>query len=220
MSRTSSSPRQATSPASDNDLVNTLTGAPATTPWKARPGGDPLVGGAGSDGVSYAVAGAGVTASLANAASNTGDATGDSYSSIENLRGTRYADTLTGDAGDNVLTGGGGLDTLTGAAGSDSFVFNQKLVAGNVTTIADLTAGADKLVLSLSVFTTAGVAGTLDANAFFMGSAAHDADDRILYDTATGALKFDADGTGAKAAVTFANVGSGLALTNNDFQLM
>ena len=37
-----------------------------------------------------------VTANLANAAANTGDAAGDTYTSIENLTGSAFADTLTG----------------------------------------------------------------------------------------------------------------------------
>ena len=60
-------------------------------------------------------------------------------------------------------------------------------------------------------------AGTLAASAFVIGATAADADDRIVYDSATGALYFDADGNGAGGAVQFATLTTGLALTNNDF---
>jgi len=44
----------------------------------------------------YWYATSGVTADLANSANNTGDAAEDTYSSIENLRGTAFNDTLRG----------------------------------------------------------------------------------------------------------------------------
>ena len=51
--------------------------------------------------------------------SRPGDATGDSFASIENLTGSAHADSLTGDDDDNVLSGGGGNDEMWGGADSD-----------------------------------------------------------------------------------------------------
>jgi serralysin len=49
------------------------------------------------------------------------------------------------------------------------------------------------------------------------GAVAHDANDFILYDKTTGHLSYDADGNGAGAAVHFAQLSTGLDLSNADF---
>lgn len=82
-------------------------------------------GGKGSDTVSYESTTAGVVASLGAHAVNTGGAAGDVLSKIENLMGSAFDDTLTGNGGANVLTGGKGDDTLTGRGGADTFVFRN-----------------------------------------------------------------------------------------------
>ncbi|HWO57503.1 MAG TPA: calcium-binding protein [bacterium] len=76
----------------------------------------------GSDTASYSSASVGVTASLANAKVNTGDAAGDKYISIENLVGSRFGDVLIGSKGKNVLDGGAGNDLLIGNGGGDTFI--------------------------------------------------------------------------------------------------
>ncbi|SFK78272.1 calcium-binding protein [Methylorubrum salsuginis] len=84
------------------------------------PAGDTLDGGDGLDFASYASSRTGVVASLANGTANTGDAAGDTYRSIEGLRGSAFNDTLRGDAGANVLMGGAGADRLEGGRGIDT----------------------------------------------------------------------------------------------------
>lgn len=85
-------------------------------------GADRLSGGAGTDTGSYAGAAAGVVASLSNPSINTGDAKGDTYSSVENLNGSSYADRLIGDGKANVLNGGAGNDVLSGGVGNDRLI--------------------------------------------------------------------------------------------------
>ncbi|MDR7297466.1 Ca2+-binding RTX toxin-like protein [Pelomonas aquatica] len=110
-------------------------------------GADQLIGGAGNDTATYAGATAGVKASLVNAANNAGDAAGDSFTSVENLTGSAFDDTLEGDAGinkllggagDDVLIGGAGADQLVGGAGSDTASYASAL-AGLTVSLADTT---------------------------------------------------------------------------------
>jgi len=162
-----------------------------------------------------------VTVSLAiGGAQNTGAAGIDTLVSIENLVGSAFADVLTGKSKANTLSGNGGNDALTGRGGNDTFQFDTPLVAGEFTTITDFAAGADKIALASAVFTQAGAVGPLAAAAFFIGAAAHDASDRIIYNAASGALLYDPDGTGAQAATQFAMLTPGLAVSANDFTIV
>ena len=99
-------------------------------------GADQLIGTGGSVTASYEHATTGVTVNLSNAALNTGDAAGDTFVFISNLRGSHFNDTLIGDDTNNVLSGFGtqdnGTDILTGNGGADTFVFS-----GSHVTITD-----------------------------------------------------------------------------------
>lgn len=79
-----------------------------------------FTGGQGSDTVTYLTAGSGLAASLAAPDTNTGDAEGDQYFSIENLTGSRHSDVLTGNERANMLFGGRGNDVLYGESGNDT----------------------------------------------------------------------------------------------------
>ncbi|MEB3265765.1 MAG: choice-of-anchor L domain-containing protein [Cyanobacteriota bacterium] len=135
------------------------------------------------------------------------------------LTGTAFADTLTGNGGNDSLIGGAGNDTLTGGAGSDSFRFDRALdAATNVDRITDFSiAQNDRIQLENSVFTALPTTGTLAAAAFRLGAVATTAAHRILYDTTTGSLLYDPDGSGVAAATPFAILNTGLALTNARF---
>ena len=138
-----------------------------------------------------------------------------------NLTGNNIANTIFGNAGNNVLDGKGGNDALVGFGGNDTFAFTSALGANNVDAVHNFELGGDKFALDDAIFTGLGL-GALSANAFHTGSAAHDADDRIIYNASTGQLFFDADGNGAGAAVLFAAVsvtGPG-ALSASDFMVI
>lgn len=132
------------------------------------------------------------------------------------LTGSDFANTVIGNNGANVINGRGGSDTLYGLGGSDVFEFTSALGAGNVDRIADFASGTDTIALDDAVF-TALATGQLGAGAFATGTQAADADDRIIYDSDTGALYYDADGNGSGAAVQFATLSAGLTLSASDF---
>ena len=83
-------------------------------------GSDMLYGSSGTDTAAYTDSDAGVTVNLGTGSASGGHATGDTLSSIENLIGSGFGDTLTGDSGANVLSGMGGADFLYGGAGNDT----------------------------------------------------------------------------------------------------
>jgi Ca2+-binding RTX toxin-like protein len=169
---------------------------------------DTLNGGAGDDTSSYRGSTSGVMVNLATSAASGGHADGDTVTGIENLTGSAHADSLTGDAGNNVLNGGLGSDILTGETGADAFVFNGVLGEGNVDQITDFSAFDDTIRLENAVFHALTSSGALSAAAFSAGLAAGDADDRIIYDSGSGALYYDVDGAGELGPVQFATLSS------------
>lgn len=89
--------------------------------YSGGPGDDRFYGwdGAPGDWVTYETAAQGVTVSLAiTTAQDTGDGV-DILDGMENLIGSAFGDTLTGDSGANQLQGGDGDDTLSGGGGGD-----------------------------------------------------------------------------------------------------
>src|SRR4029079_9879197 len=125
-----------------------LTGDGADNIIEGGAGNDLLSGGAnaaGGDAASYAHAAAGVTVSLAIAtAQNTIGAGKDTLTGFENLIGSAFADTLTGDNAANLLTGLGGDDTIDGGASGDTMrggLGNDSYVVDNAGDIVDETGG-------------------------------------------------------------------------------
>jgi Ca2+-binding RTX toxin-like protein len=129
-------------------------------------------------------------------------------------------DVLRGRNGSDVLTGGPGIDTLIGGAQSDFFVFNAPLNIANrdvLTDFSNVAGNNDAFRLEDSVMTQLGGAGALAANKFFAGATAHDADDRIVYNQANGALTYDANGNAAGGSTLLAVLTNKPALTFADF---
>jgi Ca2+-binding RTX toxin-like protein len=134
------------------------------------------------------------------------------------LVGDVAANVLTGSAAADTLRGFAGADTLTGNGGGDRFVFETALNAStNVDTVRDFKSGQDTLLLSEVIFGSL-ARGTLPAGSLVAGAGARalDANDYILYDTATGRLSYDADASGPGLAVAFATLFGQPALSATD----
>lgn len=220
----------------DNNTINgmagndSLSGRDGNDVLEGGDGDDFIDGGAGSDTASYASATSGVHVYLAAAgAQDTVGAGMDTIVNCERLNGSAFNDTLIGSTNGDIIAGGDGNDairglegndTLTGGNGNDIFVMERALNAStNVDSITDFVSGSDRIKLALATFGAAGPAGTLSASAFQVGAAGNDALDRIIYDSTTGNIYYDADGNGAGAQVLFAHITAGLTLTNSDFYL-
>ena len=138
------------------------------------------------------------------------------------LNGRLGNDTIDGGAGSDVINGGAGNDVLIGGDGNDFFVFNTALGNGNVDVLTDFSnakGNNDTFRLEntgLQLFNSLDK-GSLDADAFLVGTAATQADHRIVYDQTNGALFYDADGVGGNAQVQFATVSNLAFLTAADF---
>jgi Ca2+-binding RTX toxin-like protein len=134
-------------------------------------GADTLIGGDGFDTASYASSSTSVYVNLATNTGAFGDAQGDTFSGIDKVIGSNFADglfaddsgvVLEGGAGDDLLLGGAGLDVLnggsgadtlegglgldilTGGSGTDYFVFNR---GDGPDLVTDFQSGVDKIVL-------------------------------------------------------------------------
>jgi len=233
-----------------NGLANSLTGNSGNNVLNGFGGADFMAGGAGNDvyivdnagdqvlesstaggidrvqsSVSFALGGFVEQLILTGVANLNG--TGNALDNVINgngagnlLYGLVGNDRLSGAAGDDALHGGVGNDTLDGGAGGDGYYFDTPLnAATNVDRILSYSVADDDIFLENAVFTGL-AAGGLAAGAFNTGSAATEADDRIIYNSVTGALLFDADGVGGAAAVQFATVTAGLAMSASEFTVI
>ncbi len=92
----------------------------------AGAGADTIIGGKGEDTVLYSASTGPVTVDLSDNANNAGGAAGDRLTNIENLGGSAFDDSLTGNSGANKFFGDLGADTMEGGAGIDTAVYGFK----------------------------------------------------------------------------------------------
>jgi Ca2+-binding RTX toxin-like protein len=158
-------------------------------------------------------------------------------SAVINGTGNALANTITGNTGNNKLTGAAGNDTLSGGTGNDTLdggVGNDALVGGtgadvfrfasalndgpNIDRITDFSVVDDVLQFENAIFTGLTSTGALPAASFVANTtgSAVDSGDRLLYDTDSGQLFYDADGTGAALKVLVVTLTTKPVLTSAD----
>lgn len=198
-------------------------------------------GGAGIDTLDFRKGGV-IRVALDGSFANTGAATDDDYTGIENVLGSKFGadvlggdagangltgfggnDTLAGRAGDDTLTGGIGADLLSGSIGNDRFAFNATTEAGDTITDFGNTAGNDDAFMILaSAFGGGLVAGALAAFQFQIraDNLAQDADDRFIFNTTDHTLWFDVNGSGAGGSTLLATLQASAVLSSADILLV
>jgi Ca2+-binding RTX toxin-like protein len=178
------------------DSANRLDGAGGNDEIFGLKGKDLLIGGAGKD-------------SIEGGGGN------------DTIFGGAGKDSIEGGSGNDVIYGGTSKDTLMGGSGKDKFVFNTALASTNADVIVDFKSGTDKIVLDSDFFGALGSSmksGELRQNT---SGDAQDSTDRIIYETDTGKLFYDADANGAGAKVHFATLSNKPAsLSHLDFEII
>ena len=216
-----------------NAAINILNGGGGNDRLNGTSGADTLIGGLGDD--IYVINNTGVTitenlgegidrvnSSVTHTLANnvdilvlTGasaiDGTGNGQAN--GILGNSAANVLNGGGGNDTLDGGAGINSLTGGTGNDIFRFTT---IGHTDVITDYNVVNDTIQLENAVFTALTTTGVLTASQFRVGTSALDTDDFVIYNNSTGALLYDADGSGGGAAMQIATMGTNLALTNAD----
>jgi Ca2+-binding RTX toxin-like protein len=124
-------------------------------------GYDYVDGGAGADTLSYVNSWAAVTVNLGTGIGQYGEASRDTIFNIENLNGSKFDDTITGNAGVNKLDGGAGNDVIHGGGGDDILVGNlgaDVLDGGDGQDTASYTKATEGVALNLATGGTSGEA--------------------------------------------------------------
>lgn len=137
------------------------------------------------------------------------------------LAGEGGNDTIVAGGGNDQIHGGAGANVLNGGNGNDLFIFDVEEAGSLKDTIKDFSVANDAIGIDMSVFDSFGtdVEGFADASRFTTGTAATTADQRLVYNTGTGMLYYDADGNGAGAQVAIAYLENKAALTADDIYL-
>ncbi len=206
-------------------FADILTGTAQSDTFVGFLGSDTINGGGGLDVISLTA-----TSTDLNAATNS------QITNIEKITATSAIDAvkidlsvqleafqILGSAFADTLTGGSGADKITGGDGADHFIFNQIPSSRTFDTILDFTPGVDKLDFAKTAFKGLDPLGGLPEALLWVSStdtSAHDADDRIIYNTTTGTLFYDSDGLNGSAAIQIATLGTKPFISFSDFNII
>ena len=129
------------------------------------------------------------------------------------LYGLAGEDLIVGGRGSDFIQGNAGVDTLYGKAGNNVFVMTDP---ATIDKVKDFSAKHDLMAFDENAFDQIGP-GYLDASEFHVGKQATTAEQRIIYTKSTGALYYDADGSGVTEQVQIAKLSKHLDLDADNF---
>ena len=198
-----------------NNVRNILQGGSGNDTVSGAGGDDYLNGGSGIDTVDYRHWNGGGTYNLATGVASFPGYYDEEIISFENIITGNGNDVIIGSNVANRIEDNGGNDTLTGGGGADDFVFEY--LNHGVDTITDFFWIENDEIHISEEFGGGLTEGFLQYNQFTIGSSASDSSDRVIYNSSSGDLFFDADGAGSNPQVQFASLNSGLALIASDF---
>lgn len=144
----------------DNDVLeggggnDVLHGGNGADWFRGGNGADQLNGGSGIDVADYYAASSGLIVDLQYHTANTGAASGDTFNSVEGLRGSVHNDHLRGDGAANKLMGASGNDILEGRGGNDTLIGgggNDVLRGASGNDILHGKSGADRFVFETNM---------------------------------------------------------------------
>ena len=173
-------------------------------------GGDSLIGGDGND----TLDGGGNNDTLSG---GDGNDNLDGGANADSLTGGIGNDILNGGAGSDTLTGGAGIDTLTGGAGIDSIRYDSP--TEGIDTISGFVVADDTIEVLQSGFLGGLSLGPITSPQFLSGpgfSVPANPNQRFIYNTTSGALFYDPDGTGSLPTVQLATLTGTPAITTAD----
>ena len=128
---------------------------------------------------------------------------------------TADATMIIGNSAADRIQGSGGHDTISGGAGADDFRYYSTPNAADSDLISDFEHGVDRMVF-YSHFFPGLPEGVLPADRLAFGSTATGPNAQFIYDAGVRTLYWDADGTGAGAAIPIASFAVGATLMASD----
>ena len=199
---------------------NVLNGLGGNDVISGGAGADTMDGGSGVDTLSYfyfttpngpaPAQSSGVYVNLATNMAFGGHAEGDVISNFENVRGSDGRDTLIGNDSSNILEGYTDNDTINGAGGRDT------VDGGTGNDVLDGGSGIDTIIGGSG---NDWLRGGTEADTFFFNILApYLPGDDVIFDFQDGVdrIRFDIQGTGNMAELTFSQVGNDTVITYDD----